>query len=211
MFKIININELLEMLKNYNHKELHIHHTWKPSHKDYNGSNGLELQEGMKRYHVNTLGWSDIGQHVTLLPDGHFVTGRYFNKTPSSIKGFNAGSFSVEMIGNFDIENNVLDGKQKQSILKLSKYFFDNKKYIRFHNENSGKTCPGTSIDKIEFMKEVENYKDTVKQKHWAQQFYDFLTKEKNITIHEIKFDDKITQGEVITLIARALGYKEDK
>lgn len=44
MFRIIAINELLAMLDNYNHKELHVHHTWSPSHKDFNGSNGLQLQ-----------------------------------------------------------------------------------------------------------------------------------------------------------------------
>jgi len=40
-------------------------------------------------------------------------------------------------------------------MLKLARYFYDKGRYIRFHRENAPKTCPGTSIDKNTFMKEV--------------------------------------------------------
>jgi hypothetical protein len=156
MFEIITIEELLNRLSNYNHKELHVHHTWRPSKKDFNGNNGLQLQEGMRNYHVNTLGWSDIGQHVTLLPNGLFVTGRDFGKTPASILGYNVGGFACEMLGNFDVGNDILEGAQKQSILGLARYFYDKNKYIRFHRENAAKSCPGTGIDKEIFMNEVK-------------------------------------------------------
>lgn len=155
MFEIITIDELLKRLNGYNHKELHVHHTWEPNKADFNGSNGIKLQEGMRNYHVNTLGWADIGQHVTLLPDGKFVTGRAFGQTPASINGYNAGGFAVEMLGNFDVGHDVLEGAQKASILRLAKYFNDKGRYIRFHRENSTKTCPGSGIDKAEFMGEV--------------------------------------------------------
>lgn len=155
MFEIITIDELLKRLDKYNYKELHVHHTWQPCHKDFNGYNGIELQQAMRNYHVNKLGWNDIGQHVTLLPNGLFVTGRDFGKTPASISGYNTGAFACEMLGNFDIGNDILEGLQKESILKLAKYFDIKGRYVRFHRENSPKTCPGTSIDKDLFMKEV--------------------------------------------------------
>lgn len=154
-FKIITIDELLKLLSKYNHRELHVHHTWRPNHKNFKGNNGIELQQGMRNYHVNNLGWSDIGQHVTLLPDGTFVTGRDFGQNPASITGKNTGAFAVEMLGNFDIGNDKFEGKQKESMLRLAKYFDDRKRYVRFHRENSSKTCPGTSIDKTKFMQEV--------------------------------------------------------
>ena len=96
-----------------------------------------------------------LGQHVTLLPDGKFVTGRDFGKTPASIQGYNTGAFAVEMLGNFDIGNDKFEGPQKESMIKLARYFYSKGCYIRFHRENAPKTCPGTSIDKNEFMKEV--------------------------------------------------------
>ncbi len=170
--RIITIDELLSLLAKYNHRELHVHHTWKPEHKDFNGSNGLALQQAMRNYHVNTNGWDDIAQHVTLLPDGTFVTGRDFGKNPASIKDHNWGlPFCVEMIGNFDVGHDKLEGKQKESILRIAKYFDDRGKYIRFHRENSAKTCPGTGIDKSKFMAEVKEYgksKDDFTG-HWAE------------------------------------------
>jgi hypothetical protein len=134
-----------------------VHHTWSPEHRHFNGTNGIELQENMKRYHLS-LGWSDIGQHVTLLPDGLFVTGRNFMLTPASIQGYNTGAFAVEMLGNFDTGHDKFEGKQKDSMLKLAKYFITKGRYIRFHRENAPKTCPGTSIDKEVFMNEVKGY-----------------------------------------------------
>jgi LysM repeat protein len=43
-------------------------------------------------------------------------------------------------------------------MLKLAAYFDSKKRYVRFHNENAAKTCPGTSIDKATFMKEARAY-----------------------------------------------------
>lgn len=160
--KLITIDALIELLNQYSHTELHVHHTYIPSHKDFNGSNYQERQDAMRRFHVNTNGWDDIAQHVTLFPDGKFLTGRDFHKQPISIKGYNGSNgkypFAVEMLGNFDVGHDKLEGKQLDSILHLAKYFHDKGRYIRFHRENAPKTCPGTGIDKDVFMKQVEQY-----------------------------------------------------
>ena len=158
MDRIITIDELLQILDKYNHKELHVHHTWSPNHTNWNQRpDGLFWQQSMRNYHVNTLGWQDIGQHVTLLPNGLFVTGRDFGINPASISGYNTGGFAMEMLGNFDIGNDNFTGSQKESALKLAKYFLDKGRYVRFHRENAPKTCPGTSIDKEVFISEAKN------------------------------------------------------
>lgn len=161
--RLLTVDQLINELSKYSHKELHMHHTWKPSHKDFNGKNYQERQDAMRRFHVNTCKFNDIAQHVTLFPDGKFLTGRNFSKTPASITGYNTGGFCVEMLGNFDKGNDKFQGVQKAAMLKLAKYFNSKKRYIRFHNENSNKSCPGTSIDKAVFMNEVRNYVDPSK------------------------------------------------
>lgn len=158
--RILTVDQLINELKNYNHVELHVHHTWRPDHSNWRQRPDAQYwQNSMRNYHVNTLGWEDIGQHVTLTPDGKFITGRNFGRQPASIKGYNSInggiSFMVEMLGNFDIGNDKFEGSQKASILKLAKWFDDRGKYIRFHRENASKTCPGTGIDKAQFMREV--------------------------------------------------------
>lgn len=158
-FKLLSVDKLTKQLDKYTYQQLHIHHTYKPSHKDFNGKNYIALQKGMYNYHVNQLKWSDIGQHVTLMPDGWFVTGRDFFMMPASIKGWNKGAFAVEMLGNFDEGQDLLQGEQKDSMLKLIRYFISRlgTDSVKFHNEGPGvtKTCPGTSIDKMSLIEEA--------------------------------------------------------
>lgn len=164
----LTAEQLIETLKQFNHTELHVHHTWRPNHSNFNGKNHESVQNGMRNFHMKTNGWDDIAQHVTLFPDGSFLTGRNFGKQPVSIKGYNgSGSkipFACEMVGDFDIGKDNLEGKQLESILKLAKFFDDQKKYIRFHRENAPKTCPGSGIDKNEFMKAVKNLNKSIQK-----------------------------------------------
>ncbi len=155
--KLITTSQLLQMLAKYNHKELHVHHTWKPNHSNFNGSNYQKVQDGMRRSHLGR-GFVDIAQHVTLFPDGMFMTGRDFGQNPASISGYNRGAFCVEMVGDFDKGQDKFEGKQKEAMLSLARFFDLQGKYIRFHRENAPKTCPGTSIDKNQFMAEVRQY-----------------------------------------------------
>lgn len=155
----LTADQLIKEVKKHKYTSAQVHHTWKPSHKDFTGSNHQSLQDGMRNYHVGTRGWKDIGQHVTLFPDGTYLTGRPFGMNPAGIAGYNSGAFMVEMIGNFDKGHDKLEGKQLDSALKLYNYFHKQGIYIRFHREEAGKSCPGTGINKTEFMKAVKNYK----------------------------------------------------
>lgn len=207
----INVDDLIGRLKCYNHTEVHIHHTWRPNHSNFDGGNHMTLQENMRHYHVSELGWSDIGQHVTLFPDGSFVTGRDFGKVPSSIYGKNGRPgrvpFAIEMLGDFDCGNDVLQGEQLRSILKVCKFFNDQGKYVRFHRENSDKTCPGTGIDKEWFMNMVINFdeKFTDIKGHWAEaQIKDVLQREimNGRTDGQFHPDAPLTRAEFAYLIS---------
>jgi N-acetylmuramoyl-L-alanine amidase len=50
----------------------------------------------------------------------------------------------------------------------------------------------------------------TTTVKHWAQPHYDFLVS-RGITIHEARFDDKITRGEVFALLANSYASLYDR
>jgi len=162
--KIFTTAELIEYCKSFAWtraiKQLHIHHTWKPEKKDYNGSNGQTLQDGMRAYH-KSLGWSDIGQSLTLLPDGKWILGRDFNRDPASILGWNEGAIAIEMIGNFDVGHDLLLHDQAEALLDFSAFFLVlkslNEGNLKFHRDNpeAGKTCPGTSINKDWYLSEV--------------------------------------------------------
>lgn len=214
-FRILNTEQLLKELDKYKFKQLHIHHTWKPENKDFKGNNHIAMQQGMYNYHTKNLGWQNIGQHVTLFPDGKWVTGRPFNITPASIKGWNTGAFAVEMVGNFDIGNDKLKGNQLNSILQLMKYFIN--KYgensIKFHREGPGvtKTCPGTSLNKANMIKRAKNLevgkvadiKGDNTPSTWAKESWEWAKKEGITDGSNPK--GTATREEVVAMIHRAV------
>jgi hypothetical protein len=96
------------------------HHTWSPNYSNFNGSNHFSLLEGMRNYHVNSAGFSDIAQHVTIFPDGLIGIGRSFEKDPAGIAGINGGAICIENIGNFDNGADIMFEEHKKSIIYVT-------------------------------------------------------------------------------------------
>jgi peptidoglycan hydrolase-like protein with peptidoglycan-binding domain len=182
--KIFTTAELISEMKKFNWtripKELHLHHTWKPTHKSFNlavSNYGLAkayavLQDSMRNYHMNTNGWADIAQHLTLMPDGNWVVGRDWNLSPVSISGRNSLGFAVEIVGNFDTESegeynslgyNKLEGEQLKSIQIFTQFFlsYHSADFV-FHRDYSTKTCPGTSVQKVGILKKEFSLEEKV-------------------------------------------------
>lgn len=158
-FEILTADQLIDRLKGRKYKYTQVHHTWRPNHASFNGSNHLKLQQAMRDNHVNVRGWDNIGQHVTLFPDGKFVTGRPFNQTPAGIAGYNTGAFMTEMIGDFDLGKDKLEGAQLEAMLKLQHFLVTEcGAEIMFHREHAAKSCPGTGLDKGWFVQQVATY-----------------------------------------------------
>jgi hypothetical protein len=202
-------------------KQLHIHHTWKPNHQSWESKpDGFYWNIVMRRYH-KSIGYQDIAQHLTLLPDGMWVTGRDFNIDPASIKGWNTGAFCIEMLGNFDKNNDVLKGKQENAIYAFCNWFcrytgLDIDTDIKFHRDSptAGKTCPGTGINKSWFLKQVkeartmyDDYKDISK---WAIESVDKL-KEFGIMVGDDKncFNPKkdVTREELAVALHKIIKF----
>jgi N-acetylmuramoyl-L-alanine amidase len=83
---------------------------------------------------------------------------------------------------------------------------------VKQHFDWSGKNCPRILRDTgrwPEFLSMVRSELEKLqKPQHWAQKYYDFL-RGKGIVIHETRFDDTVTRGELFALMARMMGYKE--
>jgi hypothetical protein len=162
MEKLLTTEEVIEVLNKQQFTrdlwQWHIHHTWDPSYADFSWQNHHLLQEEMRVLHVEQNGWDDLGQHLTLFPDGTWMFGRDLNKDPASIKGWNRGAIAVEMVGNFDEGHDEISDDQWTAIVVMTRFMVsDLKLEVVFHREHpdSGKTCPGTSIDKEVLLSEV--------------------------------------------------------
>lgn len=139
---------------------VHLHHTWRPRHSGFRGHSTIEA---MRRYHQG-LGWSDIAQHLTIDPAGSCWTGRNWNAPPCSNAGDNgsaaAGPFMIEMIGDFDLGADVLDGAQRAAVIevvaRLLGAFALGADDLHFHRElGTTKTCPGSGVDKAVLVAEI--------------------------------------------------------
>src|SRR5262245_31156840 len=93
VFHQLGVDEFLSLLASFTPARritaVHLHHTWKPRHRDYRGA---ETVRGMWRFHTQTQGWKDIAQHVTIAPDGTVWTGRHWDMPPASAAGHNGTS-----------------------------------------------------------------------------------------------------------------------
>lgn len=167
-FKKFNLSEFEEWLKSLRVSrtilKLQHHHTYVPAYVHFNGKNHFERQKAMKDYHVNQNGWSDIGQHFTIFPDGTILTGRNIESSPACIYGQNAHSICIENFGNFDKNKDKMTLEQQHSIVRVTALFclkFNipaSTDYIVYHHwfnlstgeRNNGaknnKSCPGTNF-----------------------------------------------------------------
>lgn len=132
-----------------------MHHTFRPDHARWREIGSAGCQDGMCRFHVADLGWADIAQHVSIMPDGSIWSGRDWNMTPASVGfGMNRGVFMFEAVGNFDHGADRLEGEQLDSVLfvirSVQKRFALPPEALLFHREvpQTEKTCPGTSVEK---------------------------------------------------------------
>lgn len=155
--------------------EVHLHHTFIPSHADFKAAvarhggdaeaGGLDLCRSMWRFHVCERDFADIAQHVSIDPAGRIWLNRNWNRSPASATGFNGdharGPFMIETIGNFDVGHDVLGGGQLHAVLtviaSVQMACGLPAEALRFHNEmTDAKSCPGTSIDKLELQGRVD-------------------------------------------------------
>ena len=163
-FHRLTVEQFVELLEKFPFsrkiESVHMHHTWRPNHSQYNGFSTIE---SMWEYHTKAKGWSDLAQHISIAPDGSIWTGRSWNQPPASAKGFNgnatAGPFMFEMIGDFDRGKDPFDGPQKQTVLsviaQVQKRFGLKPETLRFHSAMSEKSCPGSALDYETVLREV--------------------------------------------------------
>jgi hypothetical protein len=121
----------------------------------------------MKDYHLS-IGWSDIGQNLTLFPDGVWLLGRDFDSTPASILGWNTGALAVEMVGNFDVGGDAMTQAQKDAIYEMTEFVVEQLGWTpHFHRDSptAYKTCPGDNIDRDTFFNEAFSFTEYKQQR----------------------------------------------
>lgn len=132
--------------------EVILHHTWAPRAAQYQGERTVE---GIYNYHHFDLGWSDIGYHYLIAPDGTIWLGRALGRDGAHVLNHNRGTVGVSMILNGDVElpsAAQVRGTAATLTALLTRFNLTPAKnfgpHSGFHRDYSSKTCPGTRITK---------------------------------------------------------------
>jgi len=141
--------------------EVVVHHTWSPNSSQYKG---IATVEGIRRYHMQERGWSDIGYHWLVAPDGTCYSGRPMSRSGAHTLNRNAHTVGVAAIANFDSEDPWAWGGMDE-LLRVVRALLTRYKLttanVRFHREFADKSCPGTRLNLAQFRQAIDEAQDT--------------------------------------------------
>jgi hypothetical protein len=126
LFRIYNFEEFNHYLQvsTFHRRVTFIqnHHTWKPNYTHFNflQPRHLDWLESMRHDHIQNRHWGDIGQHITIFPDGKIGLCRPIDLTPAGIFGANTGGICLENFGNFDEGGDKMTVEQRAAIIKTN-------------------------------------------------------------------------------------------
>ncbi len=78
-----------------------IGHTWMPDLTTYKGPSTIE---GMARFQMEQMGYSNVSWHFMVAPDGMIWFGRNLNQHPAMVMGHNTGAIGIYLVLNGDKE-----------------------------------------------------------------------------------------------------------
>lgn len=139
--------------------QIFLHHTWKPTIAEWRGYATILA---MKTYYQRQL-WTDAqgrqrqgwtaGPHIFVAPDGIWLF-TDLNRDGIGVKGHNAGTRHVEMVGDYDQvppTGDILHWTVAVLAL-LHRAFRLPLETLAFHRDVSTKTCPGSAVSKTDII-----------------------------------------------------------
>lgn len=114
--------------------------------------------ESVRRYHMQTLGWSDVGYHYLITRDGKVHKGRANSEVGAHCKGDNATSIGICCVGKgnaLPVGAGYMNQVMWDSLLRLmrqlvSAYSVPISRVVghreRPSGREQGKTCPGFDV-----------------------------------------------------------------
>ncbi len=132
-----------------------VHHTWRPTASDYRG---LTTVRGVRRYHMQTRGWSDNGYHIMIGPSGDIFLCRPISRAGAHCRSQNQHSIGLSYIANFDSEDPADYAGMavgQQVVAALLQRFSLTPDDIHFHREYANKTCPGKNLHLDDYRHQV--------------------------------------------------------
>ena len=130
-----------------------IHHTYRPAS---DGGDAAARMRSMQSYHMNNLGWCDIGYHFVVSQSGHIYQGRSRSDRPGAhVGGQNSGNVGISFIADFTTQTPT--NTQMDAGARIMRWVRDhhgvalNRNTVKGHREHSGQStsCPGGMVNHL--------------------------------------------------------------
>ena len=121
---------------------------------------GTSSIKGIQVFHQKSRGYSCIGYHAIIAPNGDIYQGRPFDVVGAHVKSNNTGNIGIMLIGNFEVENPTKE--QISSLKKLLCYLkvkfpqLNLPKRLFGHKDFMSTDCPGKNLYPIIFAIKTE-------------------------------------------------------
>ena len=122
----------------------------------------LNDTEAIRRYHIHTLGWSDIGYHYVIEDlaegDAQVVNARPIEFQGAHARGENEGNIGICLVGNFDVAEptRMKYAALARLLIGLQKKYCIEWPQIVGHVYYSHKTCPGRKFNWLKLAQIIE-------------------------------------------------------
>ena len=168
----------------------------------------------IKNYHMNVLGWIDIGYHYVIEVVGDQVmvlTGRDEEVIGAHARGFNEHSIGIAIVGNF--ERTKPSEKLLNALMMLIAEIFSRRGVLKIYGHREVKTsrtnCPGRyfPLEEVKAKAHAINEKKDYKG-HWAEKYIDKVRDEGLMNGYEdgsFKPDEKVTRAQLAVILAKLL------
>ena len=112
-----------------------------------------EKRDEIQRWHVEENGWKSIGYHYIIDRDGSIAEGRNLATPGAHVKGHNASSIGICLLGGYGCEKDdafgehftIEQGQALRALIEDLQSRFGIKKILG-HNELASKACPGFDV-----------------------------------------------------------------
>lgn len=149
------------------------------------------------KWHLDN-GWAGAGYNEYIRKNGmvEIMRGDHIGAQTAN---YNSKSYGICCEGNYEVEQKMPEAQFKSLIERIKFHVarFPKKPQVLPHDAFLKTACPGKFFPMLEVYAALEE-----KPEHWAEKPYKKLI-DSGYVIHEKRFDDKITRGEVFALLAQ--------
>lgn len=167
--------------------------------------------EQIHQWHLSN-GWRGFGYNEYIRKDGTVYIGRGDN-IGAQTENHNSISYGIAFEGSYDVEPSPTNEQYRwiaTRVLETQKRFPKATTVIP-HSSRNNTSCPGKNFnmgklyDAINQLVEEHEKVEEAKTEHYAEEIHKELIEDYGLTIHEKRYDDKITRGESMALLLQAL------